>query len=91
MPTPGAKMSTQLPKFEKEAMLLSAATAPTVMALGADAVRFGQRNRQQAAAAGRSGGGAGSVCGLWAMLVVGVLHLHTCGECQVAATCCKTG
>ena len=51
MPTPGAKMSTQLPKFEKEAMLLSAATAPTVMALGADAVRCGKHGQQAAATA----------------------------------------
>lgn len=35
--TPGAKMSTQEPKLEKDAMELSAAIAPTVTALGAEA------------------------------------------------------
>ena len=34
MLTPGALMSTQLPKLEKEANLSVASVAPTVMALG---------------------------------------------------------
>ena len=35
--TPGAKMSTALPKFEKDALASAESTAPTVMADGADA------------------------------------------------------
>ena len=35
--TPGAKISTAVPKFEKEALASAESTAPTVMADGAEA------------------------------------------------------